>query len=151
MNVHLAHLIAQAKESVKQHRMRGDTGHSNALAIAIAAAEGVSAASMLSLQCEVGTWHVRTFGGLGTEDALLKKLEEEYTEFKESRLSEEAADIIIVLMAMANRGCVDLEEAIREKLERLKSRDQLSRDVERGIYTQEQADALRAQRAEAAE
>ena len=49
-------------------------------------------------------------------EKLLKHLQEEVDEFKESRKPEEAADIIILLSMCANKMGIDLEEATWEKL-----------------------------------
>ena len=43
------------------------------------------------------------------------------------------ADVAIVLYAMADRLDFDLDTLIRGKMERVKARDQVARDAERGI------------------
>lgn len=89
---------------------------------------------MKDLQQAIGTWHVETFGPIRS-GYLLAKLREEFEEFMAAPSPEEAADIVICLMALMHRAGFDLQTAIEEKFEIVRSRDQKKRDEERGLFT----------------
>ena len=89
---------------------------------------------MRELQDQVAEWHRATFPEDGIIDRLKQKLSEEYCEFRQTSCSEpeEAADVVIVLLALADRRGWDLEQAVKSKLEIVKRRDQFARDRARG-------------------
>ncbi|RYG36361.1 DUF3310 domain-containing protein [bacterium] len=95
--------------------------------------EGVS-----ELVSEVGAWHRSLFGEFAPEDhrrAIVMKASEEMGEFMGDPCQEEAADVILCLMALASREGWDLEAAVRAKLAVLieRGQGQKDRDRERGI------------------
>lgn len=85
---------------------------------------------------EIGEWHVEHFGNKGENPHIFRKLQEEFQEFMANPSSEECADIIIVLSAWAYRNGVDLDAAVRDKFDIVKRRDQLQRDIDRGLYNE---------------
>ncbi len=87
----------------------------------------------MSLQAEVGEWHRSYFGPAPINDRLYKKFREESQEWLDGPTAEESADVLIVLCAWADRNGFDLEAVAREKLAKVRGRDQLSRDALRGI------------------
>ena len=98
-------------------------------------------ATLASLTREVSEWHYSQFGNIHL-GPMVRKLREEVKELTDiwdfwggpcRELWEESADVIIVLLGMAGRFDVDLTPYIVEKLEVLKGRDQIQRDIERGI------------------
>ena len=84
--------------------------------------------SFQKLQKEIGDWHIETFGPGDMNKRLARKLLEESAEFMVARNDEEAADVLIVLMAWAERNKKDLLEVVRAKFEVVRGRDQKSRD-----------------------
>lgn len=85
------------------------------------------------LVTEVTDWHLSHFGTADINLAIAKKLVEESSEFRVTRTTEEAADVLIVLCAWAGRNGVDLIEAAQMKLGIVRERNQIERDKERGI------------------
>ncbi len=91
------------------------------------------------IQVEIAEWHRATFGSERIIDRLILKLREEIKELnldldaRSDSAREEMADVAIVLYAMADRLDFDLDTLIRGKLARVKARDQVARDAERGI------------------
>lgn len=90
-----------------------------------------------NLQAQVGTWHIATFGECSNK-RIARKLLEEAAEFMVEQSStthqcmqadptEEAADVLIVLMAWAHRNRVNLVELVAAKLEIIKTRDMKER------------------------
>jgi phosphoribosyl-ATP pyrophosphohydrolase len=88
-----------------------------------------------ALQAEIGLWHRETFGEDCRISRILQKFEEEADELllHGNTLSEEAADCMIVLLALCDRIGVSAQDCIRTKLDVVKVRDQAARDRERGI------------------
>jgi phosphoribosyl-ATP pyrophosphohydrolase len=80
------------------------------------------------LQSEIGEWHIKEFGDVPGKRIARKALEEA-AEFMVARNAEEAADVVIVLMAWAHRNGVDLASAIVEKFAIVKARDQKAREA----------------------
>lgn len=87
---------------------------------------------MTPIQTRIGMWHRRTFPNC-SQLAIEAKFAEEADEFTNHPSGEEAADVVIVVMAWCEMNGVDLYEAVLAKFEKIQSRDQLSRDIERGI------------------
>ncbi len=83
---------------------------------------------MKELQKQIGEWHIEEFGEYFSNKALAKKLLEEAAEFMVERVPEEAADILILLMAWAHRNNVDLIKEAVKKFEIVKNRNQKERD-----------------------
>lgn len=96
-----------------------------------------------SMQVEIGCWHLATFPEASNK-RIARKLLEESAEFmvavSETAISElptdatikqrreEAADVLMVLMAWAHRNDVDLLAEVRRKFEIVRKRDQASRE-----------------------
>ena len=76
----------------------------------------------------VGEWHVKEFGECSNK-RICRKLLEESAEFMVDKTEEEAADVLIMLMAWAHRNNVDLLQAARKKFEVVRHRDQAARDI----------------------
>ena len=93
---------------------------------------------MRELQARVAKWHRKTFGST-TADLLRRmgqKFDEEVDEYREHLDLKEAADVILVLMTIADRAGVDLQALVEEKLAIIEQRtDQIERDAERGIVS----------------
>ena len=95
---------------------------------------------MTTIQKQIGEWHRATFSGrrpLATAKKALEEASELHVAAKHGStvtISEECADVAIVLFALAEMCDFDLGEVVLEKLEILKLRpDQKERDRERGI------------------
>ncbi len=65
---------------------------------------------------------VETTFPLMTQDGQITKLAGEFQEFLDDPSADEAADCIIVLMSWANVEGIDLEAAVRAKIERNRAR-----------------------------
>lgn len=87
----------------------------------------------MSIQAIIGRWHVECFGALGDQEACVRKFAEEAAEFAANPSGEEAADCVIVLLAWAHRQGIDLMGAVRTKFDIVRQRDQLARDIAKGI------------------
>ena len=95
-----------------------------------------------ALQEAVSAWHSAVYPS-GTFDVTVRtlaKLQEEVIELRNAgdhaAWSEECADVLICLCALASRLGVDLETAVKAKLEVVLARtpeEQQSRDKDRGI------------------
>lgn len=92
---------------------------------------------MKDLQSQLSEWHHSTYGQ--TTHRLIAnqamKIHEEYLEFigaNADSVLDEAVDVIIAVVCMLDRMDVNVDEAIRKKLEVLKSRDQCERDRAKG-------------------
>lgn len=83
-------------------------------------------------QAQIGKWHRATFGE-NVSRALYQKAQEELAEFLANPSEEEAADVFIVLLAMADRQGWDLMLAVADKFQIVTRRDQRARDAARGI------------------
>lgn len=86
---------------------------------------------MKDLQARVGEWHVATFGECSNK-RIKRKLLEEAAEFMVAgdivESMDEAGDVLIVLMAWAERNNVDLLKAAEMKFVVVKSRNQGERE-----------------------
>lgn len=88
---------------------------------------------MKRLQAAIGRWHSKTFPQKDILDKVMNKLWEELGELDYNPSPEEAADVAIVLLTYCYYKGWDLEDAIKEKFQIVKNRDQLQRDRDRGI------------------
>lgn len=101
---------------------------------------------MMTIQQEIGTWHINTFGREPMSATwLTNKWAEESIELlgalqkgvsthaDPAAIHDEMADCAILLLAMAHREGVELESLIRAKFEIVRNRDQVARGRERGL------------------
>lgn len=86
----------------------------------------------------IGKWHLETFGACSNK-RIARKLLEECAEFMVAQSypgtpqanqhrAEEAADVLMVLIAWAHRNQVDLLAEVEKKFNIVKNRDQKARD-----------------------
>lgn len=97
---------------------------------------------MRQLQDEIGAWADATFGAEPrSAKRTAGKWAEESMELLSAlqgngpreRIHDELADCAILLFNMASREGVDLEQLVRAKFEVVRNRDQVQRDIDRGL------------------
>jgi NTP pyrophosphatase (non-canonical NTP hydrolase) len=91
----------------------------------------ITGRTLQTIQREIGEWHQATFPG-GTAASAARHLIEEADELYEAihrpglknraAITEEAADVLLLLIAAANKLGIDLEEAVNLKMSKNHSR-----------------------------
>jgi len=81
----------------------------------------------------IGKWHVETYGPGKASRGIGRKLLEEAAEFFSDPSSEEAADVLMVILAIAYREGWNLPSAINKKFDIVSGRNQKSRDSTRPL------------------
>ena len=94
----------------------------------------------MNIQEQITNWHLATFGPHCTNERIERKLVEEVMECRLALSDgadwpQEAADVVICLMALCGRNNVDLLAEVVKKFEVVKARgmSQVDRDRQRGI------------------